>query len=236
VSLSQDPAFSILKQYFVCGVRDISGLPFSGFSESHRPDGVAVNTSNGAGPHNIQLFVLSADGTVLTCLPGFWNPQDLVAELQLAEDLNRVWLDPHLTRSQKDNWFRTLQLRHIKQHSTQMVSRSQMQGFDKQYEVKHRLRYSDAIADRNLAAESLASGGMAPDAAFKTTDIIMHERMANQPFVPYDQFKIASFIEYGRPQYDKNENMSGAGGGQASASKQVLKGISKGALQVLNHI
>jgi hypothetical protein len=234
VSLSQDPAFQVLKQYFVCGVRDISGLPFSGFSESHAPDGVAVNTSNGAGPHNIQLFVLSADGTVLTCLPGFWNPQDLVGELQLAEDLNRVWLDPNLTRAQKDNWFRTLQLRHIRQHSPQMVSRSQMQGFDKQYEVKHRLNNSDVIADRSLAAEDLAPGGHAPDTAFKTTDVIMHQRLANQPFVPYDQFNVAALIEYGRPQYDKNENMRTANG-QVSTSKQLLKGVSKGALQVLNH-
>ena len=110
MSLSQDPAFQVLKQYFVCGVRDISGLPYSGFSESHKPTSVAVNTSNGAGPHNIQLFVLSSDGTVLTCLPGFWNPQDLVGELQLAEDLNRVWINPNLSRAQKDNSFRALQL------------------------------------------------------------------------------------------------------------------------------
>jgi hypothetical protein len=235
VSLSQEPVFSVLKQYFVCGVRDISGLPFSGFSEAHRPDGVAVNTSNGAGPHNIQLFILSADGTVLTCLPGFWGPQDLVGELQLAEDLNRVWLDPNLSRTQKDNLFRNLQLRHISQHSPQMVSRSQMQGFDKKYEVQHRLRYSDAIADRNLAAEDLQPGGHAPDSAFKTTDVIMHERMANQPFVPYDQFNIASFIEYGRPNYDKNENMRSANG-QMNTNKQMLNGVGRGALQILNHI
>ena len=222
MSLSQAPAFQVLKQYFICGVRDISGLPYSGFSESHKPTGVAVNTSNGAGPHNIQLFVLSADGTVLTCMPGFWSPQDLVGELQLAEDLNRVWLNPNLTRAQKDNSFRAMQLGHIRQHCPQLVSHSQMQGFDKVYEVKHG-RHADVFA-----------GGQASEASIKTTDVIMHERMARQPFVPYDQFNVAAFIEYGRPQYDKNENMRTANG-EISTSKQMWKGVSKGALQVLNH-
>ena len=223
MSLSQDPAFQVLKQYFVCGVRDISGLPYSGFSESHKPTGVAVDTSNGAGPHNIQLFVLSGDGTVLTCLPGFWSPQDLVGELQLAEDLNRVWLNPNLSRVQKDNIFRAMQLGHMRQHPPQLVSRSQMQGFDKVYEVKHR-RHSDVFAS-----------GQATEAAVKTTDVIMHERMANQPFVPYDQFNVAAFVDYGRPNYDKNENMRTADG-QTDPSKQLLKGVSKGALQVLNRL
>jgi hypothetical protein len=167
--------------------------------------------------------VLSSDGTVLTCLPGFWNPQDLVGELQLAEDLNRVWINPNLSRAQKDNSFRALQLGHIRQHSPQLASRSQMQGFDKQFEVRHG-RHADVF-----------EGGQASEAAIKTTDVIMHERMARQPFVPYDQFNVAAFVDYGRQQYDKNENMRTADG-QMSTSKQMWKGVSKGALQVLNHL
>src|SRR6185436_3292777 len=51
--------------------------------------------------HNIQLFMLSADGTVLHCLPGYWETHDLASEIKLAEDLNKVWLDPSLGRAEK---------------------------------------------------------------------------------------------------------------------------------------
>ena len=51
----------------------------------------AVFTTNGAGPHNIQMFVLAPDGTVLTCLPGYWQSDDLAGELNLAEDLFKLF-------------------------------------------------------------------------------------------------------------------------------------------------
>ena len=194
-------------------------MPWSGFSEAHSPDGVAVNTANGSGSHNVQMFILSADGTVLTCMQGFWNATDVVSELQLAEDLNKVWLDPNLTKVQKDSIFRSMQLHHIARHSQQEAARSHMQGFDQQFEAEHRPN-SDLIAGRGADGKPV----------FKTTDVIMHERMARQPFVPYGDFNTAAFVDYGKEKYDKGENKLKADG---SAKSPSLEGVLSGWRRVL---
>jgi hypothetical protein len=160
-------------------------------------DGGAVNTTNGAGPHNIQMFILAQDGTVLNCLPGYWNPADLACEIELAKRLNSVWTDTSLTRAQKDAKFAELHLAHINEHSLAMTRRSQMQGFDKKFEAKERLETSDTILAR--------TGGKAGMPIFKTTDVIFHERIATQPFKKYADFDVVSFTDYGRAKYDKKE-------------------------------
>jgi len=221
VSLSQEPAFSALQENFVCGVRDISNEPYAGLSGRHETSGNAVNTTNGAGPHNLQLFMLSADGTVLECLPGFWNPSDLVEEMKFAGQLNQVWLDPHLSSTQKTQDFRQMQIAHIQEHSPQMVRRSKMQGFDQKYEAEHRLNTSDTIANRNMITPNmLAPGGKLPQEAFKTCDEIMHERMASRPFVPIQRFDVAAYVEYGKPKYDKHEDARNSDG---SVNKEMAK-------------
>jgi len=225
VSLSQEPALSALQEHFVCGVHDITNEPYAGVSGRHEVTGNAVNTTNGAGPHNLQLFMLSADGTVLECLPGFWNPVDLVEEMKFASQLNQVWLDPHLTTTQKNQQFRQMQLSHIDEHSPQMVRRSKMQGFDQKYEAEHRLNTSDTIANRNMITPNmLEPGGKLPPAAFKTTDEIMHERMAVRPFLPIQRFDVANYVEYGKPIYDKHEDARNADG---SINKEVAKVLPK---------
>jgi hypothetical protein len=199
VSLSQNPAFSLLKSDFVCGYRDITGAPWSGVSGLHPVDGGAIYTTNGAGPHNIQMFVLSPDGVVLTCLPGYWRSADLALELQLAERLHRIWADPRLTRAQKNALFARMHGEHIRQHPAEMVAHSELQNFDKKFEARRRLQSSDTI---------LAASGGDPrygGVQFKTTDVILHERMAQRPFVPYAQFDVANFSDYGRAKYDKKE-------------------------------
>ena len=210
MSLSSDPAFSALKNNFVCGYRDISDQPYAGLSGRHEPDGNAINTTNGAGPHNIQMFILSPDGVVLSCLPGYWNSSDLVREMQLAYQLYDVWRNPSLSRSQKDALFRQMHLAHIQQHPEAMVRRSRMQGFDQKFEAKNRLYTSDCIRDPSLIGDP--NSKMLPQEAFKTTDEIFHERMAVRPFVPYEQFDVASYADYGRPKYDKHEDFRDASG------------------------
>jgi len=203
VSLSQDPTFSLLKDQFVCGYKDIENARYAGASGKHMPDGNAVDTTNGAGPHNIQMFILASDGTVLTCLPGYWNSRDLAGELDLASRLNDVWHDETLTRDEKDAAFRQMQLAHISAHSPAMVRRSRMQGFDVDYEAKHRLRTSDVFINARLVPPD----GMAvPPRAVKTTDVIMHQRMSMRPFEPYKQFDVAAYSDYGKPMYDKHED------------------------------
>ena len=197
MSLSQDPTFSELKSDFACGTRDITGVPWSGFSGIHPIEGGAVYTTNGAGPHNIQMFILAQDGTVLTCLPGYWNSQDLALEIDLAKKLDAVWTDKSLTRSQKDAKFRELHLGHIDDHPFAMTHRSQMQGFDKKFEQKERLASSDTILS--------STGGKNGMPLFKTTDVLFHERIALQPFRKYEEFDVVAFTDYGRAKYDKKE-------------------------------
>jgi hypothetical protein len=221
VSLSQEPAFSALREHFICGVRDISREPYAGVSGLHEKTGNAVNTTNGAGPHNLQLFMLSSDGTVLQCLPGYWNPRDLVTEMQFADQLNQVWHDPKLSLGQKDQLFRNMQLSHMQNHSQAMVRRSRMQGFDQKYEAMHRLYRSDAIAHPEMIRPGmLEQGGKLPQMAFKTTDELMHERMSQRPFVAFSQFDTAAYVDYGKPRYDKHEDARNADG---SVNKELAK-------------
>ncbi len=221
MSLSQDPAFTWLKQYFVCGYRDITTQPYCGMSGRHEIGGRAIRTSNGAGPHNIQIFMLSPDGTVLNCLPGFWSAQDLIVEMRFAYDLNKVWQNKSLSSYQKTAMFKQMHIDHIAQHPPGMVRRSKMQGFDAKYEAKNRLNTTDTILDKNLVLASLNSGGMMPMGAFKTTDEIMHERMVKQPFVKYENFDVASFCDYGLQKYDKHED-------SRDSSGQIIKDVERG--------
>ena len=194
MSLSAAPTFDLLRRDFVCGWRDITGEPWSGVSGRYTQDEGAVWTTNGAGPHNIQMFVLAPDGTVLHCLPGYWESHDLAAELVFAQKLGAVWRDPTLSRAQKDAKFRAMNLEHFAAHPRETVARSEMQGFDKKFEAR-RASVSDCV--------------LGPDPVqprrFKTTDQIVHERMAARPFVPYAEFDVARFTDYGRQKYDKKQ-------------------------------
>ena len=201
MSLSSDPVFSKLRSGYVCGYRDISDQKYAGRSGQHAPDGQAFLARNGAGPHNIQLFILAPDGTVLHCLPGYWDPRDLAEELVLAEQINLIYQRPDLSTAQKAALFRSRQLSHIQSHSAQMAGRSQMESFDMKFEARHRPRTSDTIKSLRYGKD-----GRPTKDSFKTTDVILHERMARRPFVPYEQFDVATFSDYGRPKYDKKED------------------------------
>lgn len=214
MSLSQDPAFSYLKNYFVCGFTDITNQGYVGTSGRHERQGQATATSNGAGPHNIQMFMLASDGTVLHCLPGYWDPRDLAKEMQFAYQLNKVYADTKLRRSEKEQLFKQMQMQHVDQHPPQMVRRSHMQGFDQQYEAHYKLNTSDTILDAALAKQGMAASGHPPSEAFKTTDVIMHERMAKRPFVAFNRFDVERFSDYGKPHYDKNEDQIDAYSGR----------------------
>jgi hypothetical protein len=105
-----------------------------------------------------------------------------------------------------------MHLAHIQQHSPQLVARSHLQGFDAKYEAKHRLTTSDCIVNPQLAQQANIKGAQIPWQAFKSTDEIMHERMAARPFEPYQQFDVANYVDYGRPKYDKHEDARDSNG------------------------
>lgn len=208
MSLSTDPTFTLLKERFICGYRNISRKRYAGASGKHKPDGKAVDTSNGAGPHNLQLFILASDGTVLTCLPGFWQSADLAKELRLAYELNKIWQAKDLSRQEKDRLFSQMQLAHVHDHGKAEHDRSQMQGFDIQYEAKHRPG-SDFFY--NPRAVDPVSGKVEPG-NLKPVDMVMHQRMAARPFIAYAQFDVAAYSDYGTPMYDKQEQFRDANG------------------------
>jgi hypothetical protein len=207
----------MIRNQFVCGYKNIYKEPYAGNSGVHPMNSSAVLTTNGAGPHNVQIFVLSEDGTVLHCMPGYWNPNDLASELALAQKLNSVWLDHSISKDQKATIFKKMQLEHIALHTEEEKSRSHLQGFDANYIAQHAAQLPDLIDKPELlkdykvasAGTGKAAEGMhVPEAAFKTTDMIMHERMSKTAFVAYNNFDVAAFTNYGTTYYDKNENES----------------------------
>jgi hypothetical protein len=202
VSLSNDSVLNALKNGFVCGYKNITGEPYAGRSGHHDPTAPAVLTTNGAGPHNVQMFFLSKDGVVLQCLPGFWAPADFLYEMRFALGLNKLWLNDQVPLETKKRLFSQAQLQDIPRHPADMVARSHLQSFDAQHESKKTKGQSDFIfrpGDYRPPIQSKAMHNL------KTTDQVVHERMARRPFVPYDDFDVADFSNYGKERYDKKE-------------------------------
>ena len=76
--------FPLLKSDFVVGWKNIQREDYVGASHGYTCEQPAVGTTNGAGPRNTQMFVLSPGGVVLHALPGFWHPDELAAELHFS--------------------------------------------------------------------------------------------------------------------------------------------------------
>jgi hypothetical protein len=203
VSLSQEPAYSDLKNHFVCGYRNIMGERYAGNSGTHTTRGNAVDTTNGAGPHNIQMFVLNPDGTVLHCLPGYWNPQDLSTELAFARQVNDLYVSNSVSPADKIRTYGSMEMNHFRQHSPDMVARSKLQNFDMKFEATHRLHNSDFIKNAAILDGTWNRGS---EAAFRTTDEVLHYRMALRPFLSYNHFDVGKFADYGQHTYDKHED------------------------------
>ncbi|MBX9693305.1 MAG: hypothetical protein K2Z81_13035, partial [Cyanobacteria bacterium] len=132
-----------------------------------------------------------------------------VREIEFAGRLYDVWTNKKLSTTQKNEQFKVMQLSHINEHPRQMVARSHMQSFDMEHEAKFNLNSSDTIKDRGRAFGANSMDKRAKHvafSAFKTTDTLLHERMAKRPFVAYSSFDVAKYADYGRPLYDKNED------------------------------
>ena len=205
MTLSDDKVFNALRSQFVCGFKNIAAEPYCGRSGEHDPNEAAIWTTNGAGPRNTQLFILDADGTVLECLPGFWAPEDLLSEFEFARALDKVWHDGNRSPERKNAVFEEAQLQHLKVHSQAMMERSHLQGFDaKEEEGKPQ---SDLFykAGEFKPSFDLMNGVSRKYPDLKTVDQLVHERMAKRPFVNYDQFDVAAYVDYGKKRYDKHE-------------------------------
>lgn len=199
---------------------------YAGDSGVHPIDGNAVNTTNGAGPHNLQTFVMTADGTVLHCLPGFWTSADLAAELEIAEKISYIWEDKAISQDHKADLFKRMHLEHLANHTQELAARSHLQGFDAQHIYKNRNELSDCISD-SQAINAVEDPHKLPYAAFKTTDKIMHERMAKRPFCNYSSFDTGAYTSYGCNHYDKGENEMEGGPPTLALKGQSLRSITR---------
>lgn len=200
MSLSNDAVLNVLKGQFVCGFKNITGASYAGKSGHHDTTTPAVETTNGAGPHNVQLFILHADGTVLHCLPGYWAPQDLLFEIRFAQSLKRTWENPSLSPEKKRQLFTQSNLENIRHHPKDMMARSHLQNFDAKHEE------AKADSDFKFKPGDYRSSFHTPKHGdLKTTDQVLHERMAQRPFVSYEDFDVEKFSDYGKWKYDKKE-------------------------------
>lgn len=192
----------MLESDFVVGWKNIRKEDYVGLSYGYKKSQRAVGTSNGAGAHNVQIFVLAPDLVVLHALPGFWHPEDLARELWFSKMLFRLWQDESRTRAQKDDMFARLQLAEPANQPAATFARSQWQGFDASFERgRARTQARDTIVvteDGKLARDDKGRLRMKP------INVLVHERMSRRPFVPFADFDIAGFIDYGLEFYDNN--------------------------------
>ncbi|MEE2886145.1 MAG: hypothetical protein VX951_01825 [Planctomycetota bacterium] len=203
MSLPLEPAFSLLKEHFVVGWKNIHREDYVGHSHGYTCENAAVGTTNGAGPRNMQLYVLAADGTVLHCLPGFWHPEDLAHELRFAQAIHRLHKDKRSSKS-KRAMYQRLHQSAIRNQPPAMAARSGWQGFDALNE-KNRLKMLKTGTRDTFYYEN------GKPTKLKPTSVVLHERMAKRPFMSFRKFDTETFVDYGRPYYDNNAGIEGTG-------------------------
>lgn len=209
MTLADDTVRAMLCDRFVVGWRDIWREPYVGQSQGYSKYQTAIGTTNGAGGRNMQVFVLSPDLVVLHALPGFWHPDDFAHELRFAQGLASLWRDPTLTRSQKNVMFRQVQLAEVRVHDELTYARSSWQSFDAHVE---RSRAQQEVRDTMMTCLAGPLGKeQVAGAAMKPLNVLVHERMAARPFVPFRDFDVARFVDYGLTHYDNNHGRGDKG-------------------------
>lgn len=220
--------FSDLKNNWVVAWRNIITEDYVGDSHGYTQEDTAIGTTNGAGPTNTQIIMLSPDGVVLHALPGFWHAEDLAREMNLAKELWAVWKDKSLSREQKDKKFASMQIEAWKNHPQATTLRSRWQGFDARNEHKRAALgiqrdtvkgspVQSKLTEKERAEVERKMEGLktadkdAPRLELKPVNQLVHERMSVRPFVKYEAFDTADFADYGRRYYDNNKKVDGQG-------------------------
>ena len=208
MSLPSEAVYPILQRDFVLGWKNIRREDYVGGSFGYTRRQACVGTTNGAGAHNVQIFVLSKDLTVLHALPGFWHPDDLARELRFARVLLQLFEDDTRTDEQKHEMYRRLQLSELRFQPAVMYARSDWQEFDK-------TREGAALSKDRDTFKHTDDGEVKRDArgapVLKALNVLTHERMAQRPFLKFKDFDFAKFIDYGTRFYDNNRGVDGRG-------------------------
>lgn len=210
VTLPVEPVFSLLRERFVIGWKNIIREQFVGRSHGYDLADTAIGTTNGAGPHNIHTFVISPDGVVVHAMPGFWHPEDFSRELQLGLQMLELWQDQSVPLAEKQQRFKRAQLAAISSASPATLARARWQGFDAKNELKRvskGTRRDTILLDSKGQPVKDSKGNLRLKSPFQ----IAHERIAARPFVAFADFDIYAWADYGRTYYDNNKKVDGSG-------------------------
>lgn len=192
----------MLQSDFVLGWKNIRREDYVGYSSGYSPAQHSVGTTNGAGPRNTQLVVMTPDLVVLHALPGFWHPEDLARELRFAQQIDLLWGDQGKSRETKERMFKRMHRREVYTQSAETYARSTWQGFDARVEQSRlRTEYRDTVLRDQGGAPVLGDNGMP---RMKPINVLVHERMAARPFKTWSEFDIEEFVDYGKLHYDNN--------------------------------
>jgi len=199
VTLSNQHVIDRLGRNFVAAWGNINGKKdYAGTSNTNLPTQAAKEVTNCAGHHNAQMVFLTSDGRVLHCLPGFWNAQYLLQEMDLAVQLGKLYYKRGLSSAERNREYLDLHLRHALDHSVALRYASQHQGFDKMNLEKR------ALSDFHRKKGFVTAG-------LKTPDQVLHERLAERPFLPFESFDVKRFVDMGRKQYKYDYGVPGKG-------------------------
>jgi len=179
-----------MEKHAVCGWTNIEHEPYAGKSNRHHPGDACKTINNGAGARNVQTFFLTPDGRVLNCLPGFWSPVDWLAEATLAYDLAAVLGNRAISTAERNEKFLAAHLARITDARPGIEQESQLQPFDKPVETSK--QGSDFARAPGLAVHH-------GDA--KSVYQVFHERMAERPYLPFERFDIAKYVDMGGEHY-----------------------------------
>lgn len=199
MTLPNDDVINYLDNRFILAHHNIKKEEHVGMSHGYKPTQSAVGTTNGAGPRNVQFLILASDETVLHALPGFWHAEDLVNELQLAFEINRLYLDEGKTDEQKGQMYAMLHKTHLRRYGRAAKRRGQWQGFDRWAEM-NRVQFEDRDTFRKTATGELE---------LKSVVDVIHDRMLDRRFKKLDEFDLEEFVDYGRAFYDNNRHEKG---------------------------
>jgi thioredoxin-related protein len=194
VTLADKRVSKALRQGFVCSWKNISGqTDYAGSSNKHQPDYAAKEVETCAGHHNVQMMFMTGDGKVVNCLPGYWNPDAFLVEIKLAQKLDKYYRESD-SIAKRNTVFLDSHLNTGINYNRAMQRESKLTGFDRH-----------AIASRSDSDFKRQEGFLTNE--LKGTDQIVHERMAERPYIPFESFDVAKFIDMGLKRYSYQYGM-----------------------------
>ncbi len=203
MTLSDAKVKKLINHNFVCGWRNIAEqTAYAGKSNRHPPTSAAMQVNNCSGSHNVQMFLMTPDARVLHCLPGYWSPKHFLHEVEFSLQLASLYNKKKLSSVARNEKYLDLHLTHAYSHDSHLQHDSKLQGFDRKHVEKNTKDFKRTKGYKT---------------GLKTPDQVIHERMAERPFVPFEKFDIASYINLGLKKYKYDFGLKKKGDGKHCA-------------------